>query len=65
MLFATATMAARIERAERQTVQDFADQAAGADGAVIAESIGGGIAVHGGPGQPYQDRRTRVQQEVR
>ncbi len=53
MLFATATMAARIERAERQTVQDFADLARRRGRAVIAEPIGGGIAVYGGPGQPY------------
>jgi ribosomal protein S18 acetylase RimI-like enzyme len=53
MLFATATMAARIERAERQTVQDFANQARLRGRAVIVEPIGGGIAVYGGPGQPY------------
>lgn len=53
MLFATSTLAARIEAAERQTVLDFADQARRRGRAVIAEPIAGGIAVYGGAGQPY------------
>ena len=52
MLTATRSMAARIERAECQTVLAFAAelQAGGAD--VMVHEIGGTSAVFGGPGQP-------------
>lgn len=53
MLFATTTLAARIERAERDTVLDFAQQARARGRAVIIEHIGGGVAVFGGHGQPF------------
>ena len=53
MLFATSTLAARIERAESQTVLDFAQQARARGRDVIIEHLCGGIAVYGGPGQPY------------
>ncbi|MEO6236275.1 MAG: GNAT family N-acetyltransferase [Vicinamibacterales bacterium] len=52
MLTASKTMAARIERAECETVLAFAAelQAGGAD--VLIQEIGGTTAVFGGPGQP-------------
>ena len=53
MLFANATLAARIERAERDTVIGFALQARARGRAVIIEQIGGGVAVFGGDGQPF------------
>jgi hypothetical protein len=53
VLFATSTLAARIERAESQTVLDFAQQARARGRDVIIEHLCGGIAVYGGPGQPY------------
>jgi GNAT superfamily N-acetyltransferase len=53
MLFATRTLAARIEQAERQTVIDFAEQARARGGPVVVEDVAGGVAVYGGPGQPF------------
>jgi GNAT superfamily N-acetyltransferase len=53
MLFATTTLAARLERAECETVLDFALQARSRGRAVIIEYVGGGVAVYGGPGQPF------------
>jgi len=53
MLFATSTLAARIERAERDTVLDFARQARARGHAVVIEQIGGGVAVFGGREQPF------------
>jgi ribosomal protein S18 acetylase RimI-like enzyme len=53
VLFATTTLAARIERAECRTVADFAEQGSARGRPTIIEPIGGGVAVYGGPGQPY------------
>ena len=53
MLFATTTLAARLERAECETVLDFALQARSRGRPVIIEHVGGGVAVYGGPGQPF------------
>lgn len=53
MLFATTTLAARIERAERDTVLDFAAQARARGRTVVIEHIAGGVAVFGGEGQPF------------
>jgi ribosomal protein S18 acetylase RimI-like enzyme len=53
MLFATSTLAARIERAECETVLDFALQARGRGRAVVVEHVGGGVAVFAGHGQPF------------
>jgi len=53
MLFATSTLAARIEAAERDTVLDFALQARARGRDVIIEHVGGGVAVFGGHGQPF------------
>jgi GNAT superfamily N-acetyltransferase len=53
MLFATSTLAARLERAECETVLDFALQARSRGRTVIIEHFGGGVAVYGGPGQPF------------
>jgi len=53
MLFATTTLAARLERAECETVLDFALQARSRGRGVIIEHLGGGVAVYGGPGQPF------------
>jgi hypothetical protein len=53
VLFATSTLAARIERAESQTVLDFALQARARGRAVIIEHLCGGVAVYAGPGQPF------------
>lgn len=52
-MFATSTIAARIERAEAAVARDFGllARARGAD--VLLEPIGGTTAVYGGPGQPY------------
>lgn len=53
MLFATTTLAARIERAEADTAAAFA-RCAGRSGAeVLITPIGGTHAVYGGPGQPF------------
>ena len=53
MLMATRTLAARIEAAERDTVLDFASLARAAGGEVMVHHVGGGAAVFGGPGQPF------------
>jgi hypothetical protein len=53
VLFATTTLAARIERAECRTVVDFAEQGRTRGRPAIIESIAGGVAVYGGPGQPF------------
>lgn len=53
MLFATTTLAARLERAECETVLDFALQARSRGRAVIIEHVGSGVAVFGGHGQPF------------
>ena len=53
MLLATTTLAARIERAECRTVVDFAEQGRRRGRPTIIEPIAGGVAVCGGPGQPY------------
>jgi GNAT superfamily N-acetyltransferase len=53
MLFANTTLAARIERAERDTVADFGRQARARGRDVLIEEIAGGIAVYAGPSQPF------------
>jgi ribosomal protein S18 acetylase RimI-like enzyme len=53
MLFATATMAARIERAECQIACDFAELARTRRDDVLVAPIGGAAAVFGGPGEPF------------
>src|SRR4051812_37324602 len=53
MLFATTTLAARIERAEAGTVVAFAQRAAERGVPVLLEAVGGTTAVYGGPGQPF------------
>jgi len=53
MLFATTTMAARIERAEAAGVRDFADRARATGKDVLIEPVGGTHAVYGGPGEPF------------
>lgn len=53
-MFATASLAARIERAECTMLMELARAAAarlGRDGVVVAP-VGGGVAVHTGPGSP-------------
>lgn len=52
-MFTTSTLAARIERAESQTVLDFGLQARGRGRDVLIEHVCGGVAVYGGPGQPF------------
>jgi ribosomal protein S18 acetylase RimI-like enzyme len=53
MLFATTTVAARIERAEAEIARDFALRARAWGADVLIEPIGGTAAVHGGPGEPF------------
>jgi GNAT superfamily N-acetyltransferase len=53
MLFATTTLAARIEATERDTVADFGRQARARGRDVLIEEIGGGVAVYAGAGQPF------------
>lgn len=53
MLFATTTMAARIERAEAAVVRDFGERARAAGRDVLIEPVGGTHAVYGGPGEPF------------
>jgi hypothetical protein len=53
VLFATTTLAARIERAECRTVMDFAEQGRTRGRTTIIKPIAGGVAVYGGSGQPY------------
>src|SRR5689334_9673949 len=52
MLFATATLAARIERAECQIAADFALCARARRDDVLVVPIGGAAAVYAGPGAP-------------
>lgn len=53
MLFATTTLAARIERAEADTAAAFAGRTAQSGTEVLITPIGGTHAVYGGPGQPF------------
>ena len=53
MLFATTTVAARIEREEAAVVRGFTQRARDAGKDVLIEPIGGTYAVFGGPGQPF------------
>ena len=53
MLFATTTLAARIERAEADTAAAFAMRAGRSGAHVLITPIGGTHAVYGGPGQPF------------
>lgn len=53
VLFATTTLAARIERAEAAVARDFGLRARGRGSDVLIEALGGTEAVYGGPGQPY------------
>jgi GNAT superfamily N-acetyltransferase len=53
MLFATTTLAGRIERAEAGVVRDFAERARAAGKDVLIEAVGGTDAVFGGPGEPF------------
>jgi GNAT superfamily N-acetyltransferase len=52
MLFATATLAARVERAECQIAADFAECARTRRDDVLVTPIGGAAAVYAGPGAP-------------
>jgi GNAT superfamily N-acetyltransferase len=52
MLFATATLAARIERAECRMASDFGECARRRRNDVLVEPIGGAAAVFAGPGAP-------------
>ena len=53
MLFATSTLAARIERAEAAVAAEFALAARNTGKDVMIEPIGGTTAVYGGPGEPF------------
>jgi ribosomal protein S18 acetylase RimI-like enzyme len=53
VLFATTTLAGRIERAESDTVTAFGRRAAEAGADLLVHPIGGTAAVYGGPGQPF------------
>jgi len=53
VLFATATFASRIERAESLLTQAFATCAAARRADVLVAPIGGTAAVYGGPDQPF------------
>lgn len=53
MLFATRTMAARIERAEAEVAAEFARGARAGGKDVMLEPIAGTTAVYGGPGEPF------------
>jgi len=53
VLFATATLASRIERAESLLTQAFAACAAARRADVLVAPIGGTAAVYGGPDQPF------------
>jgi GNAT superfamily N-acetyltransferase len=53
MLFATTSMAARIERAEADTVREFGERARARNADVLIAPIGGTHAVFAGPGQPF------------
>lgn len=53
MLFATATFAARIEKAEAAVAAEFASAARAGGKDVMLEPIAGTTAVYGGPGEPF------------
>ena len=53
MLFATTSLAARIERAEAAVARQFAEQARAAGKDVLIEPVAGTTAVYGGPGEPF------------
>ncbi len=53
MLFATATLAARIDRAEAAVAAEFAHAARARGTDVMIEPIAGTTAVYGGPGEPF------------
>ena len=53
MLFATATLAARIERAEYLLAREFAERARARRADVLIAPIGGAAAIFGGPDQPF------------
>jgi len=53
VLLATTTLASRLERAEADTASAFGQAAARGGADVLVHPIGGTIAVHGGPGQPF------------
>jgi ribosomal protein S18 acetylase RimI-like enzyme len=53
MLFATATLAARIERAEYRMARDFAEAARARCEDVLVAPIGGAAAIFGGHGKPF------------
>jgi ribosomal protein S18 acetylase RimI-like enzyme len=53
MLFATATLAARIEKAEAAVAAEFATAARNNGKTVMLEPIGGTTAVYGGHGEPF------------
>lgn len=53
VMFATTTLAARIERAEAGLARDFGEAARRRGKDVLIAPIGGTVAVHGGPGEPF------------
>jgi ribosomal protein S18 acetylase RimI-like enzyme len=53
MLFATTTLAARVEQAEAAVAAEFAAAARNRGRDVMLEPIGGTTAVYGGPGEPF------------
>jgi ribosomal protein S18 acetylase RimI-like enzyme len=53
MIFATATLAARIERAESRLACDFAEAARHRRDDVVIRAIGGSAAIFAGPDQPF------------
>ena len=53
MLFATTTVASRVERAEAEVAAEFAAAARDRGKDVMIEPIAGGMAVYGGPGEPF------------
>jgi ribosomal protein S18 acetylase RimI-like enzyme len=53
MLIATTTLAARLERAEASTAAAFGRAGTHAESELLVEAIGGGTAVYGGPGKPF------------
>jgi ribosomal protein S18 acetylase RimI-like enzyme len=53
MLFATTTLASRVEKAEAAVAAEFALAARARGKDVMLEAIGGTTAVYGGPGEPF------------
>jgi GNAT superfamily N-acetyltransferase len=53
VLFATTSLAARIERAEADTAMAFGGSARASGTPVLISPVGGTHAVYGGPGQPF------------